>query len=129
MVGALTSHAEADPKFIMHSKGKVSVTSHFPGLVVWSDIMGNKGTFLVRTDNGVIEIKAVLSAANTCEEKNLKVCFEGKIKTVKNAAAFVEGDTFKLGIDAVGKKEYFSFTSGFFNNVDVSINLQKIVLK
>ena len=104
MVGALTSHAQAEPKFIMHSKGKVSATSHFPGIEVWSDIMGNAGSFLIQTDNGAIEIKAILSTSNTCEQKNLKMCFEGKIKTVKNAAAFVKGDTFKLGIDAIGKK-------------------------
>ena len=111
------------------SKGRVSVTSHFPGLIVWTNIKGQDASFLVRTEDGLLRVTAVLAESDQCEQEKLSLCFEGSIKSLKNNIAFKEGDTFKLGIDLVGKKEYFSFTSGFFENVDVSIDLQKIVIR
>ena len=129
LASAQLAFAESGSQMNLISKGRVSPTSHFSGLIVWSNIHGNDATFLVRTDeSGLVRAKTSLSTSDECEQENLSMCFEGKIKSA-NWKGFSEGDTFTLGFDLENKKEYFSFTSGFLENVDVTVNLHKIILR
>ena len=71
------------------SKGRVSVTSHFPGLIVWTNIKGQDASFLVRTEDGLLRVTAVLAESDQCEQENRSLCFEGSIKSLKNNIAFI----------------------------------------
>ncbi|HSB56930.1 MAG TPA: hypothetical protein VLD38_03855, partial [Nitrosopumilaceae archaeon] len=118
----------AEGEFSLTSKGKISPTSHFPGLVVWNVIKNGHMQSIVQTEDGPLKVEATLKSSDKCEQENLSVCFEGEITNVYRTNAFSQGDTYLLGIDLVNKKMYISFTSGFFENVDISMNLQKIVI-
>ncbi len=122
------SFAGAEGEFNLTSKGKIAPTSHFPGLVVWNSIKSDHMQSIVQTENGPLKVEATLKSSDKCEQENLSVCFEGKITNVYKTNAFSQGDTYLLGIDLVNKKMFVSFTSGFFENVDISMNLQKIVI-
>lgn len=118
----------AESEFNLTSKGKIAPTSHFPGLVVWNVIKSDHMQSIVQTENGPLKVEATLKSSDKCGQENLSVCFEAEITNVYKTNAFSQGDTYLLGIDLVNKKMFISFTSGFFENVDVSINLQKIVI-
>lgn len=120
--------AGAEGEFSLTSKGKISPSSHFPGLVVWNVIKNGNMQSIVQTEDGPLKVEATLKSSDKCEQENLSVCFEGEITNVYRTKAFSQGDTYILGIDLVNKKMYISFTSGFFENVDISMNLQKIVI-
>ena len=105
-------------------KGKISESSHFPGLVVWSHINGEMGTFLIQTEEKLVSVRTQLSPSTNCEQDHTSLCFDGIVNEVRNSEAFKVGDRFKLGIDLANKKQFFSFLSGFFQNVNVLIDLK-----
>lgn len=121
--------AGAESELYMTSKGRIAPTSHFPGLVVWNTINGDHMLSIVQTQDGPMKVEATLKSSESCSQEDLSLCFEAEITQVYRTDAFSQGDTFLLGIDLVGKKSYISFTSGFFENVDVTIDLQKILLR
>lgn len=75
-----------------------------------------------------MKVEAILTSSDSCMQEDLSLCFEAEITQVYRTDVFAQGDTYLLGIDPVGKKTYISFTSGFFENVDITIDLQKMVL-
>ena len=121
--------AEGEEELYMTSKGRIAPTSHFPGLVVWNTIKDDHMSSIVQTQDGLIKVEATLTSSDSCMQEKLSVCFEAQITKVYRTNAFAQGDTYLLGIDLIGKKSYISFTSGFFENVDITIDLQKIVLR
>ena len=120
--------AGAESELYMTSKGRIAPTSHFPGLVVWNTINGDQMSSIVQTQDGPMKVEATLKSSDSCAQEDLSLCFEAEITQVYRTDVFAQGDTYLLGIDLVGKKTYISFTSGFFENVDITIDLQKIVL-
>ena len=64
-------------------KGKISESSHFPGLVVWSHINGEMGTFLIQTEEKLVSVRTQLSPSTNCEQDHTSLCFDGIEQTLK----------------------------------------------
>lgn len=103
-------------------KGMISETSGaFPGMIVWTIINGQSGTFLVHGANGLVVVRSIVSQNSTCDQTQF-LCLDTKITLVKNSqGAFKVGDEAKIKIDLSSKQETVTFLSGFFEGVDIPI--------
>ena len=106
------------------SKGKTTYSSHFSGIIVWTMIVDDKTTFLYQTPERLVVVKAELTPSEECNDST--ICYDGTITEVNyESSPLKAGDTFKLTIDPTENTEVVSFLSGFLENVDVKIGLQK----
>ena len=109
------------------SKGKTSYSSHFPGIPIWTLLVNDDVKFIYHAEGSRIVVKASLLQSTDCDQGSNVVCFDGTVTDVTNSGvgAIKVGDTFKMTIDLDEKNEMISFLSGFLENVDVKISLQK----
>ena len=109
------------------SKGKSTYSSHFPGISIWTLLIDEKVKFIYQAEEGRVVVKASLLQSTDCDQGSNIVCFDGTVIDVTNSVvgAIKVGDTFKITIDLDEKTETVSFLSGFLENVDVKIGLQK----
>ena len=110
------------------AKGKTAYSSHFPGIIIWTQVKGTDGTFVFHgLNNELVVLRTSLTPSDECKQGSL--CYDGTVSNAKNSAAIQVGDTFKLSIDTSTNTENVSFISGFLENVDVKIGLTKIKTK
>jgi arylsulfatase len=110
------------------AKGKTAYSSHFPGIIIWTQIKGIDNTFVFHgLDDELVVLRTTLTPAGECDQGLL--CYDGTVNNAKNSQAIRVGDTFKLTIDTATNTENVSFLSGFLENVDVKISLTKIKTK
>jgi len=110
------------------AKGKTAYSSHFPGIMIWTQVKGVDGTFVFHgLDDELVVVRTTLTQSDECEQGSL--CYDGTVNNAKNSDAIQVGDTFKLTVDMVNNAEIVSFLSGFLENVDVKISLTKIKTK
>ena len=109
------------------SKGKTSYSSHFPGIPIWTLLVNDDVKFIYHVEGSRVVVKASLLQSTDCDQGSNIVCFDGTVTDVINpgVGAIKVGDTFKITIDPDEKNETISFLSGFLENVDVKISLQK----
>ena len=106
------------------SKGKTTYSSHFSGIIVWTMIMDDKATLLYQTPERLVVVKAELTPSGECNDST--ICYDGTITEVNyESSPLKAGDTFKTIIDTTEDTEVVSFLSGFLENADVKIGLQK----
>ncbi|HSF28737.1 MAG TPA: hypothetical protein VLA53_06925 [Nitrosopumilaceae archaeon] len=109
-------------------KGKTAYSSHFSGIIIWTQVKAMDGTFVFHgIDGELVVVRTALTPSNECEQGLL--CYDGTVNNAKNSPAIQVGDTFKLTVDMTNNTENISFLSGFFENVDVKISLTKIKTK
>jgi len=110
------------------AKGKTAYSSHFPGIIIWTQIKGVDGTFVFHgLDNELVVLRTTLTPSGECDQGLL--CYDSTVNNAKNSQAIQVGDTFKITIDSATNTENVSFLSGFLENVDVKISLTKIKTK
>ena len=110
------------------AKGKTAYSSHFPGIIIWTQIKGADGTFVFHgLDDELVVLRTTLTPSDECDQGLL--CYDGTVNNAKNSQAIQIGDTFKITIDTATNTENVSFLSGFLENVDVKISLTKIKTK
>lgn len=110
------------------TKGKTAYSSHFSGIIIWTQVKDMEATFVFHgIDGELVVVRTTLTPSNECEQGLL--CYDGIVNNVKNSPAIQVGEIFKLTVDMVNKIENVSFLSGFFENVDVKISLTKIKTK
>ena len=110
------------------AKGKTAYSSHFPGIIIWTQIKGVDGTFVFHgLDNELVVLRTTLTPSGECDQGLL--CYDSTVNNAKNSQAIQVGDIFKLTIDTDAKDANVSFLSGFLENVDVKISLTKIKTK
>lgn len=116
----------ADSNFA--SKGKTAYSSHFPGIIIWTQIKGSDGTFVFHgLDDELVVLRTTLTPSGECDQGLF--CYDSTVNKAKNSQAIQVGDTFKITIDTATNTENVSFLSGFLENVDVKISLTKIKTK
>jgi len=109
-------------------KGKTEYSSHFPGIIIWTQVNGVDGTFVFHGLEGqLVVLKTTLTQSDECKQGSM--CYDGTVTNAKNSPAIQVGDTFKLTVDMATNTEHISFLSGFLENVDVKISLAKIKTK
>jgi len=110
------------------AKGKTAYSSHFPGIIIWTQVKGADGTFVFHgIDDELVVLRTTLTPSGECDQGLL--CYDGIVHNAKNSKAIQVGDTFKITIDSTTNTENVSFLSGFLENVDVKISLTKIKTK
>jgi hypothetical protein len=110
------------------AKGKTAYSSHFPGIIIWTQVKGVDGTFVFHGLEGeLVVLRTTLTPSDECDQGLL--CYDGTVTNAKNSQAIQVGDTFKITIDTATNTENVSFLSGFLENVDVKISLTKIKTK
>jgi len=110
------------------AKGKTAYSSHFPGIIIWTQIKGVDGTFVFHgLDDELVVLRTTLVPSDECDQGLL--CYDGTVNNAKNSQAIQVGDTFKITFDTTTNTENISFLSGFLENVDVKISLTKIKTK
>ncbi|MGI0008727.1 MAG: arylsulfatase [Nitrosopumilaceae archaeon] len=109
------------------SKGKSVYSSHFPGISIWTLLIDDKVKFIYQAEEDRVVLKADVVPSQECNQTSNSICFDGTVTDVINPTlgAITTGDTFKITIDPDEKSETVSFLSGFLENVDVKIGLQK----
>lgn len=109
------------------AKGKTAYSSHFPGIIIWTQVKSLDSTFVFHgLDDELVVLRSTLTPSE-CEEGML--CYDGTVNKAKNSEAIQVGDTFKLAIDMDAKDANVAFLSGFLENVDVKISLTKLKTK
>jgi hypothetical protein len=110
------------------AKGKTAYSSHFPGIIIWTQVKGVDGTFVFHgLDDELVVLRTTLAPSEGCDQGLL--CYDGTVNNAKNSQAIQVGDAFKLTVDTATNTENVSFLSGFLENVDVKISLTKIKTK
>jgi len=122
------ANAEQSTDSNFAGKGKTAYSSHFPGIIIWTQVKGVDGTFVFHgLDDELVVLRTTLVPSVECDQGLL--CYDGTVNNAKNSQAIQVGDTFKLTIDTDAKDANISFLSGFLENVDVKISLTKIKTK
>src|SRR5574341_2306976 len=60
-------------------KGKTAYSSHFPGIIVWTQVKGMDGTFVFHgSENQLVVLRTTLTQSDECEQGSM--CYDGTVE-------------------------------------------------
>ena len=115
-------YAQTPTKF--STKGVVSESSNFHGVIMWTIIDGNKGTIILQSPVGRGLAHVSISPSTTCDS-SIPICLFSTVTDSTDDQAFKTGDTARFSINLDSKQESVSLLTGLLAGFDVTVNLSK----
>ena len=106
------------------TKGIVSASSNFHGVVMWTIINGDKGTLIIQSPVGRAMVHVSISPSVACDS-TMPICLFSTVTDAGNNGVFNVGDTSRFAFDLGAKKESVSLLTGVLAGFDVSFDLSK----
>lgn len=106
------------------TKGEVSESSNFHGVVMWTIINGNKGTIILQSPVGRAMVHVSITPSTNCDS-SMPICLLSTVTDAGDNGILNVGDTARFSFDLDAKKETVSLLSGTLAGFDVSVNLSK----
>lgn len=106
------------------TKGIVSESSNFKGVVMWTIINGDKGTIILQSPVGRAMVHVSITPSTNCDSSQ-PICLLSTVADAGNNGILNVGDTARLSFDLDAKKETVSLLSGTLAGFDVTVNLSK----
>lgn len=119
-----TAFGLSDSSF--RAKGTVT-GEHFNGGRIWTAIQDDKATIITQWTLGRAIIHSNILPIDC--EPNYSICFEATVTDTTNSSAAKSGDKFIVKIDPQNKKQVIVGKSGFLENVEVVLSVDKIFTK
>lgn len=118
--------SQSDELIEYRVKGTIT-GDHFNGGVMWTIIEENKATTIAQWSLGRSLIHSNVLPTSNCEP-DYSVCLEATVTDSKNSAAAKLGDKFIVKIDPQNKKQVIVGEAGFLENVEISLDIDKIYM-
>jgi putative hemolysin len=106
------------------TKGIISDSSNFHGVVIWTIINGDKGTIILQSPVGRAMVHVSIAPSTNCDT-SLPICLLSTVADAGNNGILNVGDTSRLSFDIGAKKETISLLSGALAGFDVTVNLSQ----
>jgi uncharacterized protein len=106
------------------TKGIVSDSSNFHGVVMWTIINADKGTIILQSPVGRAMVHVSIAPSTNCDT-SMPICLLSTVTDAGNNGILNVGDTARLSFDIGAKKETVSLLSGALAGFDVSVNLSQ----
>ncbi|HEX5457961.1 MAG TPA: DUF333 domain-containing protein [Candidatus Nitrosotalea sp.] len=106
------------------TKGIVSESSNFHGVVMWTIINGDKGTIILQSPVGRAMVHVSITPSTNCDS-SMPICLLSTVTDAGDNGILNVGDTARFSFDLDAKKETVSLLSGTLAGFDVSVNLSK----
>lgn len=106
------------------TKGMVSESSNFHGVVMWTIINGDKGTIILQSPVGRAMVHVSITSSTNCDS-SMPICLLSTVTDAGDNGILNVGDTARFSFNLDAKKESISLLSGTLAGFDVTVNLSK----
>jgi hypothetical protein len=120
---ANTGYAQTPTKF--STKGAVSESSTFHGVMMWTIIKDNKGTIILQSPVGRGLVHVSITPSTNCDS-SVPICLFSTVIDSTDTNVFKTGDTARISANLDSKQESISMLTGVLAGFDASINLSKM---
>lgn len=117
-----SGYAQTPSKF--STKGAVSESSNFHGVMMWIVINGDKGTIILQSPVGRGLVHVSIAPSTNCEP-SIPICLFVTVTDATDSNVFKVGDTARLSINLDSKQESISLLTGVLAGFDTSVNLSQ----
>lgn len=119
---ANTGYAQIPAKF--STKGEVSESSTFHGVIMWTIIHDNKGTIILQSPIGRGLVHTSIAPSTNCDS-SMPICLFSTVIDSTDSTVFKTGDTARISANLDSKQESISMLTGVLAGFDASVNLSK----
>ncbi|MEO9307959.1 MAG: hypothetical protein ABI342_06595 [Nitrososphaera sp.] len=113
-------HAQTPTKF--STKGAISESSNFHGVILWTIIDNNKGTMILQSPVGRGLVHVSIAPSTTCDSST-PICLFSTVIDSTDSNVFKTGDTARISINLDSKQESLSMLTGVLAGFDASVDL------
>jgi hypothetical protein len=119
---ANTGYAQTPTKF--STKGAVSESSTFHGVIMWTIINDNKGMIILQSPVGRGLVHTSIAPSTNCDS-SMTICLFSTVVDSTDSNVFKTGDTARISANLDSKQESISMLTGVLAGFDASVNLSK----
>lgn len=112
----------------LSTKGSVSESSNFHGVVMWTIIGNDTGTVILQSPAGRGIVHLLVSPSTACDSST-PICLFSTVSGATNDDVFKVGDTARFSINPDSKQESVSLLTGTLAGFEVTVDLSKTWVK